>query len=180
MMRWSVLLLLSCTPPANGPQSVAEGAAEVDATLSCTGAANAKWTANFKKASIDECVYRSKDAVLDLRVGTLEQGVVVHLTDFSGTGQYTIAGATGSKLAVVAQGGTGEATSTNVDTTADDPCKASCMVDVPDASVTKDGSALSIEITCSALTRVSASLCTRCVPTAKSIVRARTVPCRRE
>jgi hypothetical protein len=103
-----------------------------------------------------------------------------HLTDFSGTGQYTIAGATGSKLAVVAQGGTGEATSTNVDTTADDPCKASCMVDVPDASVTKDGSALSIEITCSALTRVSASLCTRCVPTAKSIVRARTVPCRRE
>lgn len=179
MLRWSILALISCTPAANAP-SMPEGAAEVDATLACSGAANAKWTATFKKTSVDECVYRAKEAVLDLRAGTLEQGLVVHLTDFNGTGQYTIAGASGSKLAVVAQGGTGEATSTNVDSTGDDPCKASCMVDVPDASVTKDGGTLSIEITCTALTRVAASVCTKCLPGAKSVLRARAIPCRRE
>jgi hypothetical protein len=180
MKRTTIALLLGCaaTPAANAP-SGEKGSASVDASMTCTGAGGAQWSASFAKTSIDECVYHEKDAILDLRFGTLEQGVTVHLVDFNGTGQYTIAGAPGSKLTVVASGGSGESTSTNVDTTSDDPCKASCMVDVPEASVTKGEGTLSIEINCASLTRNAAGSCTKCAPKQKTLLRANAVPCLR-
>ena len=175
------LLLLGCAPgtPANAPAG-ATGSAMADASMTCTGAGGATWNATFTKPAIDECVYHAKEDVLDLRFGTIEQGVTVHLVDFKGTGEYTIAGASGSKLSVVASGGTGEQTSTNVDSTGDEPCKASCAVDVSEASVTKGEGTLSIEITCSALTHLGGSTCIKCAPKAKPLLRANAVPCRRE
>lgn len=182
MSRFLALALLTfgCTAaPANAPSGAA-GSATADASMTCTGAGGAQWTTTFSRSTIDECVFHVKEGILDLRFGTLEQGISVHLVDFNGTGQYTIAGASGSKLSVVAAGGTGEQTSTNVDSTGDDPCKASCMVEVPDAPVAKGEGTLSIEISCSELTRSGGATCIKCAPKAKPLVRATAVACRRE
>lgn len=181
MLRTFLFVTLGCaaaSPRADGAPTT-PGSAAVDAAMTCSGAGGAKWTAKFARTAIDECVYREKDSILDLRVGTLEEGIVLHLIDFKGTGRYSIAGGSGSKVSLVAPGGVGEATTTSVDSTSDEPCKASCLVDVSEANVTRGDGTVSLELTCTALTRVAAGACTKCTGVSSALIRANAVACRK-
>lgn len=166
---------LGCASGGKGASAPAEGT-KIDGSFTCKGGGDKTWKASFAGTKVDECVVKAKDELLDLRVGTLEEGLTLHLTDFTGSGQYQLPGNGGSKLAVVAKGGVGEATSTMVDTSTADPCKSTCTVEISEAG---EG-ALSIDITCPKLTKLDAGACVTCTPSTPGLVSAHAIACRRE
>ncbi|MGZ3420000.1 MAG: hypothetical protein ACXVEF_27865 [Polyangiales bacterium] len=170
---FGLFLLLGCKG-ANAPSEPT--GTTIDGSFACKGAGDKKWKASFSSTKIDECAVKSKDQILDVRIGTLEDGLTLHIADYTGTGQYQVPGTGGSKLGVVAKGGIGESTSTSVDTSPPDPCKSTCTVDVTEAG---EG-ALSIDVTCEKLTRIDSGACITCTPTSPTFVRAHGVSCRKE
>lgn len=175
-----VAVVVGCSANGAKGSSAPSGggdAASIDATLACTGSGDKKWTATFTASKVDECVVHEKDATLDVRIGTLEQGITLHVVDYNGSGQYRIGSGAGqgSKLAVVAQGGVGDATSTSVDSSTADPCSASCTIDVGG-----DASATTLDVSCTKLTRVDSGACITCTPKTSTMVHATNVACRRE
>lgn len=168
------LLVAGCKGGAASPSE--QTGTTIDGSFACKGAGDKAWKASFSANQVDECVVKSKDQILDVRIGTLEDGMTLHLVDYTGSGQYQVPGSSSSKLAVVAKGGIGESTSTAIDTSPPDPCKSTCTVDVTEAG---EG-ALSIDVTCAKLTRVDGDACVTCTPTASTFVRAHGVSCRKE
>jgi hypothetical protein len=171
---FAVILLASCKGGAVSPSG--ETGTTIDGSFACKGAGDKSWKASFSANKIDECAVKSKDQILDVRIGTLEDGLTLHLVDYTGSGQYQVPGNSSSKLSVVAKGGVGESTSTSIDTSPPDPCKSTCTVDVTEAG---EG-ALSIDVTCEKLSRVDGGACITCTPTTSTFVRAHGVSCRKE
>jgi hypothetical protein len=181
MKRWFMLCALvlqtACNSGGKGPQAPAaeEKGTTIDGSFTCKGAGDKSWTAAFAATKVDECVVRTKDQTFDVRIGTLEDGLVLHVADFTGSGQYQVPSDSSSRVTVVAKGGVGDATSTNVDTTTKDPCAAKCTIDVAES-----GDAWSVDVTCDKLTRVDAGACITCTPKTTNLVRAHGIACRKE
>ncbi len=141
-------------PPAPPPPPSLAAAS----SLACEDRAKTPhaWKASYKVDRVESCVFHRRDDLLEIKLqgGEVDEWQLT-LHEFKGTGGYETSGdAKGTRVSLLARGGSEGAATTRVGTETE-ACPARCTIEVPEAKVTEvepnaKGS-VTVEVTCASL-----------------------------